>query len=80
MRDLDLFARHLTRIRQEKLQLAHQQALAHDNNTEAQLLAIRVTAHEAELCNRMLASLRALAKDPGQFIKDYLGGEGEERE
>jgi hypothetical protein len=79
MRDLDLVAKFLTRTRQEKLQLAHQQALQPDD-PRRQLLNIRVTAHEAELCNRILAAVRVLANDPGTFIKNYLDGEGEERE
>ncbi len=79
MRDLDLLARFLMRCRQEKLQLAHQQALQSDD-PERQLLHIRVSAHEAELCNRILAAAKVLANDPGKFIKDYLGGEGERDE
>jgi len=76
MRDLDLMAQYLLKLRQERLQQAHAHALA----PEASLGDIRICAHEAELCNRVLAAAKLLAKDTGQFIKEYLGGEGGERD
>lgn len=71
MRELDLLNEYLVRLRQEKLQLAHQQALQPDDPGR-HLLNIRVSAHEAELCSRIREAVKVLAKDPGQFMKEFL--------
>ena len=68
MRDTDIFAQYLIRLRQERLQRAHALALKDD----ADLLQIRVAAHEAELIQTILGSLKELAKDPGTFIREKL--------
>lgn len=72
MRDLDLLGDYLVKLRQEKLQLAHAQALETDPEPSRQLFHIKVTAHEAELCSRIREALKVLAKDPGQFIQEFL--------
>jgi hypothetical protein len=68
MRDLDLLGDYLVRLRQEKLQLAHQHAL----QANPSLLTIQVNAHEAELCTRIRDAVKVLAKDSGQFVKEFL--------
>lgn len=68
MQELELLGEYLVRLRQEKLQLCHQQALAPDCN----LLHVQVSAHEAELCTRIRDAVKVLANDPGKFIKDFL--------
>lgn len=70
MRELGLFEQYLLRLRQEKLQQAHAWALANTATTDYS--PVRILAHEAELCGRMLIALRALSGDPGQFIQEYL--------
>ena len=68
MRELELLADYLVRLRQERLQLAHSLALS----TDPRILAIKAHAHEAEICERILKATRVLADDPGKFIKEYL--------
>ena len=68
MRDTELFAQHLVRIRQARLQKAHALALGDD----ADLLRIRVVAHEAELIQTLLTDLKELERDPGKFIEEKL--------
>lgn len=68
MRDLDLMAQYLLKLRQEKLQVAHKLALQ-ENSTS---LHIKVTAHEAELCSRIMGALKVLTNDSGKFIKEFL--------
>lgn len=68
MRDLDLLGDYLVRLRQEKLQHGHQLALL-DNPS---LLWIQTCAREAELCNRIREAVKVLAKDSGQFVKEFL--------
>lgn len=68
MRELDLLVNYLQRLRQEKLQMAHARALEDHND----LTHIRICAHQAELCARMLAAVKVLANDPGKFIKEFL--------
>ena len=68
MRDLDIFAQYLIRRRQDRLQRTHALALSDD----ADLLRIRVAAHEAELIQSILGDLKELEKDPGTFIKEKL--------
>lgn len=68
MRELELLGEYLVRLRQEKLQLAHEQALAPDS----QLLHVQVSAHQAELCTRIRDAVKVLANDPGKFIKEFL--------
>jgi hypothetical protein len=68
MRDIDLLNDYLLRLRQERLQLAHAEALT----GEADLARIRVYAHEAELCTRIRDALKVLERDAGQFIKEFL--------
>ena len=72
MRDLDLLNEYLVRLRQEKLQIAHQQALASDPDLGRHLFYIRLTAHEAELCNRIREAVKVLANDSGKFVKEFL--------
>lgn len=72
MRELDLLDEYLVKLRQEKLQLAHQQALAFDPELERQLFHVKLTAHEAELCTRIRDATKVLARDPGAFIKEFL--------
>lgn len=68
MRELELLSDYLVRLRQEKLHRAHAQALGDD----PRVVHIAVTAHEAELCNRILAAVKVLAHDPGKFIQEFL--------
>jgi hypothetical protein len=70
MRELGLFEQYLIQLRQELLQRGHMLALSAD--TPQDFVHVRTTAHEAELCERLVGALRALANDPGQFIKEYL--------
>lgn len=72
MRDLDLMAQYLLKLRQEKLQLAHTQTLIADPNPHQQLMYIKASAHEAELCSRILGALKVLVGDSGKFIKEFL--------
>lgn len=68
MRDLDLLSDYLLRLRQERLQLAHAEALT----AKADLGHIKVYAHEAELCTRIRDALKVLERDAGQFIEEFL--------
>lgn len=68
MRELEIFAQYLIRRRQERLQRTHALALSDG----ADLLRIRVAAHEAELIQSILGDLKELDKDPGAFIKEKL--------
>lgn len=68
MRDLDLLNEYLFRLRQERLQSGHSQALG----VHSDLLEIKVCAREAELCTRIRNAIAVLAKDPGQFMKEFL--------
>jgi hypothetical protein len=68
MRDLDLLGDYLVKLRQENLQAAHQLALI-DNPS---LLWIQTYARQAELCTRIRDAVKVLAKDPGQFIQEFL--------
>jgi hypothetical protein len=72
MRDLDLLSHYLVRVRQEKLQLAHALALV-TAESHGMLAAIRIHAHEAELCDRIGRAVKVLTDDPGKFIKEFLG-------
>lgn len=76
MRDLDLLNRWLVQERQHALQFAHSVALS----PAADLVTLRSVAMQAEFCDRVRAAAKVLANDPGKFIKDYLGGEGERDE
>ena len=68
MQELELLGQYLLRLRQERLQQAHAHAL-HETGV---LVDIKIRAHEAELCSRIYAATRILAKDAGQFIKEFL--------
>jgi hypothetical protein len=68
MRELELFGQFLMRLRQERLQQGHARAL----DPGGALFDIKVCAHEAELCTRIHAALKALALDPGKFIQEFL--------
>lgn len=68
MRELELLGEYLVRLRQERLQQGHAAALA----TRADIGDIKACAREAELCSRIHAAVKTLAKDPGHFIKDFL--------
>lgn len=72
MRELDLLEDYLVKLRQEKLELAHKQALASDPDLGRHLFYIRLSAHEAELCTRIREAVKILTKDPGQFIREFL--------
>ena len=54
MRELELLADYLIRVRQERLLLAHSLALS----TDPRILAIKAHAHEAEMCERILKATR----------------------
>lgn len=70
MRELELFAQYLVRVRQEKLQQGHMATLA---ATGAQdFIHIHSRAVEAELCSRIHTALKDLEKDPAEFIKTHL--------
>ena len=66
--EFELFEQYLIRLRHGRLQQAHTRALASD----CELLELRVCAHEAELCSRILVALKQLAADPASFIQDNL--------
>ncbi len=68
MHELDLLNQYLLRLRAEKLQLAHAFAL----EPKADLIEIKVHAHEGELCTRIRDAVKVLAQDPGKFIKEFL--------
>ncbi len=68
MRDLDLLHTYLVRLRQERLQQGHAQAL----HTAPDLAALRICAHEAELCDRIDRAVKVLSGDPGKFVKEFL--------
>lgn len=68
MRDLDLLNEYLVRLRQERLQAAHGLAI----HPDAELLQIRICAHEAELCSRIREAVKVLANDSGKFMKEFL--------
>lgn len=70
MRELELFAQYLVRLRQEKLQQSHATLLG-DLNDNA-IRQARTFAFEAELCSRIHGALKELEKDPGEFIKTHL--------
>lgn len=66
--ELELFGQFLIRLRQSKLQQAHNRSLA----AEVTLLEIKTLAHEAELCIRISSALKELNDDPGGFVRSYL--------
>lgn len=68
MRELDLLSDYLVRLRQEKLQRGHMQAL----DKTATLEDVRASAHEAELVIRIQQAVQVLARDPGKFIQEFL--------
>ena len=70
MRDLGLFEQYLVQLRQSRLESGHQRTLA--STTPADYADIKATAREAQLIAQLLGAIRALAADPGQFIKEYL--------
>lgn len=70
MRDLGLFEAYLVQLRQQKLEQGHQRTLA--STTPADYADLKGTAREAQLIGHLLGALRALAADPGQFVKEYL--------
>jgi hypothetical protein len=69
MRELELFAQYLVRLRQEKLQLSHA-ALTAAAPGWAELA--RLLALEADFCSRVHGALKELEKDPGAFIDHHL--------
>jgi hypothetical protein len=73
MRDLDLMAQYLLKLRQEKLQTSHKLALQEHGSK----LSIKVNAHEAELCSRILGALKVLTNDSGKFIREFLSEQSE---
>jgi hypothetical protein len=70
VRDLGLFEAYLVQLRQSRLEQGHQRTLA--STSPADYTDIKATAQEAQLIGQLLGALRALAADPGQFIKEYL--------
>jgi hypothetical protein len=70
MRDLELFAQYLVRMRQEKLQLSHATLLA--GATLGWADTARTLAFEAELCSRIHQALKELERDPAHFIEHNL--------
>ncbi len=68
MQELELLGEYLVKLRQEKLLMAHVEALG----SEPSLSAIRTRAHEAELCTRIRDAVKVLANDPGKFIQEFL--------
>lgn len=68
MRELELLGDYLVRLRQEKLQEAHALALSSD----AELLDIKRSAFEAELCDRIRIAVALLDHDVGRFVKEYM--------
>lgn len=69
MRELELLAQYLVRLRQEKLRLSHATLLGGQFGwgEHARMLAL-----EAELCSRIHSALKDLEKDPGAFIETHL--------
>jgi hypothetical protein len=68
MRELELLGDYLLKLRRERLEMAHAEALV----ALGDHARIRIYAHEAELCHRIHAAVKQLAHDPGKFIKDHL--------
>ncbi len=73
MRELELFAQYLVRLRQEKLQGAHAATLASTGPQD--FIHVHTRAHEAELCSRIHGALKELERDPAEFIKTHLSRE-----
>lgn len=71
MRDLDLLSRWLVQQRQLALQVAHGYALSRDTD----MLQLKALAIQAEFCDRVREAIKVLAKDPGQFIQEFLSNE-----
>lgn len=68
MRDLDLLNRWLVQQRQSALAHCHYMAMASDTD----LLQLKALAFQAEFCDRVREAVKVLAKDPGQFIKEFI--------
>lgn len=68
MRELELLGDYLHRLRKERLELGHAEALS----AEGTLDRIRIYAREAELCTRIRDAVKVLANDPGKFIEEFL--------
>lgn len=68
MRDLDLLNRWLVQQRQAALQVCHYRLLGRDTD----MLELKAMAYQAEFCDRVREAVKVLAKDPGQFIKEYV--------
>jgi hypothetical protein len=70
VRELELLQTYLTRLRQERLQQGHHSAL--NAMDQRDFIHVVARAHEAELVSRILAAVKDLEKDPGQFIRTHL--------
>jgi hypothetical protein len=70
VRDTELFSQYLIRLRQERLQNGHAAAL--NATSQRDFVHVVARAHEAELVSRILAALKDLEKDPGEFIRKNL--------
>src|SRR5262245_1981541 len=70
LRELDLLEQYLVRLRQELLMESH--AILTGDWNDTGLRHARGVALQAELVERIRASVKELAKDPGEFIKRNL--------
>ena len=70
MQEIDLFEQYLVRLRQERLQQGHAAAMAALGPGD--MMHVFARAHEAELVSRILAALRELDTDSGEFVRKHL--------
>lgn len=70
MHELDLFEQYLYRVRAERMQQAI--ILGAAATAPSHLYDIKARACEADLMLRLVAALKVLKQDPGQFIQDHL--------
>ena len=69
MRELDVFAEYLGRLRQEKLELSHRALVVAGPDWAG---SARSYALEAQFCARVLGALKELDRDSAAFIVQYL--------
>ena len=70
MRELELFAEYLTKLRAERLQASHQKMLS--ARTPEDMMAACAVAHEADVVQRIASALKALDNDSGDFVVKFL--------
>lgn len=70
MREIDLMRQHLEKERDKHLVAAHRTAVS--SSDSADYLAIVVESKSAEVLNRVIADLKLLDSDAGEFVKRYL--------